>query len=143
MGSGSAAESGVSASVVTERAARILIIDDSELTLELLSRYLEQKGFEAKGVTTLHEFGSLLKHWSPDLVLTDVNMKEMSGADLCVWIKERVETKTTPVVLYAARPQHELDMLRQLAGADYAISKDGGLDRVAQYLAVLVESLVF
>jgi hypothetical protein len=47
------------------------------------------------------------------------------------------------VVLYAQRPQHELDMLRELSGADYAISKEEGLDRVAQYLALLVERLLF
>ena len=58
---------------------RILLVEDNEMNLDMLSRRLERKGFEmliamdgAKGVDTAHEE-------LPDLILMDTELPDLSG----------------------------------------------------------------
>lgn len=129
-------------STAPERKPKVLVIDDSTLALEATVLTLKAYELDAIGVTELNQIPPIIKHWRPDVILTDVNMPAISGADLCKWFKERIETKDVPIVLFSARPQAELDLLRGLSGADYAISKTEGLDVVAARIAEICDTLI-
>jgi len=82
--------------------AHILIVDDDEFNLELLSLVLTGQGYE---VTTLNNSKLALtkaKSDSPDLILLDVNMPEMSGYEVCSQIKKCEEVKDIPVIFITA-----------------------------------------
>jgi DNA-binding response OmpR family regulator len=122
---------------------RVLLMDDSEITRDATRAALEARGFEVRTASTLGQFNAILTGWAPTLVLTDVRMPGVTGAELCKWIKERVDTDTTPVVLFSDLPQTELEELARWCGADASITKARGLEQVSADLSALCEGLVW
>ena len=72
----------------------ILIVDDSNIARILLSDILT----EAKYNVTLAESGFKtllhLKNSTPDLILMDIHLDDMSGLEVCRLIKEDPKTQT-------------------------------------------------
>jgi len=122
---------------------RVLLMDDSELALEVTRAALERDGFEVKSVRSLAQFNMILQTWAPTIVLTDVNMPGVSGADLCRWIKRRVDTQTVPVVLFSELPDAQLAEVAKRSGADGFLSKSNGVSLLSQKLVALCEELVW
>lgn len=64
---------------------KILIVDDSKATLEIVRRGLESFGYcrlSVKKTCDAHEAIKLAKEWQPEIVLTDWYMPDMSGLTL-------------------------------------------------------------
>lgn len=121
---------------------RILLVDDSELTLQVERAYLESAGYEVRTVSSIDKLGAVLEAWSPDLVLTDVDMPVMGGAELCRLIKARIQ-RLVPVVLFSSLPDRELEALAQRCGADGYLSKSSGLESLGQRVDELCDSILW
>ncbi|MCA2980894.1 MAG: response regulator [Myxococcaceae bacterium] len=124
-------------------ARRILLIDDSELTLQLEKAVLEQRGYEVAATTTLDEFQRLLADFAPDLILADIHMPGAHGADLCRTLKGGFETRDIPVVLFSSLDDDALADLAQQAGADGFLSKAHGLEALGAKVDALVDSILW
>jgi CheY-like chemotaxis protein len=122
---------------------RVLLMDDSELAIEVTRAALERDGFDVKSARSLAQFNMILETWAPTIVLTDVNMPGVSGGDLCRWIKRRVDTQTVPVVLFSELPDSQLAEVAKRAGADGFLSKANGVSLLSQKLVALCEELVW
>jgi len=122
---------------------RLVIIDDSEITLAVLVSVLSASGFEVRGVTTLQKFLNVLTDWKPHMVVTDLYMPEMSGDALCTWLRSQMQTAKIPVVICSSAPEQELAMLAAIVGADGYVSKDAGPEALATKLHALCEEIVF
>ena len=48
---------------------KILLIDDSEISLHFAETALTRDGFDARATTSLDELYKMLSNWSPDLIL--------------------------------------------------------------------------
>jgi CheY-like chemotaxis protein len=109
--------------------ARILVIDDSTMLLELTVSALKQAGYDAAGVTDLASLDRQLSTGAYDLILVDVKMPEMFGDDVVEFLKQQKGIKAK-LLLYSDIPEEEL--LRKVAssGADGAISKSTGIEGV-------------
>jgi PleD family two-component response regulator len=125
------------------RKLKVLLIDDSEIASEFARVVLERDGFEVRAARTLGEFNVVLKTWLPNVILADVNMPDITGADLCKWVKQRVDTQSVPVVLYSETSEEELAGLAKDSGADGFVSKAEGLGRVSRKLSELCEQIVW
>lgn len=62
--------------------AKVLVVDDNVDLLKLISIRLKSMKFRLKTVTSAEEALSLMSIWSPDLVVTDLQMQGMSGMEL-------------------------------------------------------------
>jgi len=62
--------------------ARILIVDDEEISLFSLKNYLQSRGHEVACASAGHEALCLLKKQAVDLVISDLDMPEMNGIQL-------------------------------------------------------------
>ncbi|HAZ14605.1 MAG: hypothetical protein A2X86_00775 [Bdellovibrionales bacterium GWA2_49_15] len=80
-------------------AVNVVIVDDDHSLLELSTELLESEGFTVNPFLGAHEaFNYLQGHWaSVTLIITDVRMPKMSGAELV--IKVRKNSRTLPLVL--------------------------------------------
>jgi CheY-like chemotaxis protein len=121
---------------------KVLLMDDSEIASEVTRAALEGTGFEVRAARTLGEFNVVLKTWSPNIVLADVNMPGVTGPELCRWIKQRIDTESVPVVLYSDMPDRSLAEVAAAAGADAWVSKAYGFDRISSKLTELCEQMV-
>jgi len=122
---------------------KILIIDDSEITLAMEKAVLEARGYQVEATSTLLEFESTLRRWRPDLILTDIHMPGIKGTDLCRTLKNQYGTQDIPIVLFSTLPDNELAKLADQVGADGFISKANGLDALGERVDDLVESILW
>jgi two-component system, chemotaxis family, response regulator PixH len=102
---------------------KILIVEDSPSELELMSRYLQESGYDvikAAGAKEAIEKALLEK---PDVIVTDVVMPGMSGFELCRSLKKHPITEKLPIVICSSKNQ-EIDRLWAMKqGADAYITK--------------------
>jgi adenylate cyclase len=128
---------------MTEVRHKVLLIDDSEVSLHFTAGVLTRAGFEVRSSTDVYELGSVLGGWRPDVILTDVDMPGVTGVELCRMLKASYETAHVPVVLFSALSPEELEVLARECEADGFLSKANGLDQVPRELTVLIETALF
>lgn len=121
---------------------RIVLIDDSELTLAVMVPVLTNAGFEVRGVSSLRKFLNVVLDWKPHLIVTDLYMPEMSGAELCTWLRQQVQTAKTPLIICSSAPDAELAGVAKSVGADGYVSKGAGPDALPAKLP-LCEEIIF
>jgi DNA-binding response OmpR family regulator len=103
--------------------AKILIVDDEPNVLRMVSYTLNAEGFEVLVAQTGNEALIKVLTEAPDLVLLDVMLPDMSGAEVCEQLRKRQDTIDLPVIMLSALAQVP-DKIRGLeAGADEYITK--------------------
>ncbi len=87
------------------RKTRILIVDDEQRTLDLISFVLELEGYEPIKASSGKECLSLLtdKKNSPDVILLDVLMSPMDGWETLEWIKKDPALRDIPVLMLTGK----------------------------------------
>lgn len=128
---------------MTDWPLRVLLIDDSEISLHFALAVLSKAGYDARGSTQLDDFTAELRGWQPNVILTDVNMPGVDGVQLCRMLKARYETAHVPVVLFSSLPPEQLETLARECEADGYLSKVNGLDRLAEELELLCGSILW
>ncbi len=117
--------------------ARVLVIDDSPMLVELTVKSLLSAGLEAQGATDLASLDERLTSGPFDVILVDVNMPEMFGDDVVEFLKGQkgVKAKT---VLYSDLPEGELRVKAKTSGADAYITKSAGIEGMLDLVANLL-----
>ena len=123
--------------------SRVLLIDDSEISLHFAASVLTKAGYDVRVSMDVQQLGPTLGQWRPDVILTDVSMPGISGLELCRMLKSSYETAHVPVVLFSALSPQELEGMARECEADGFLSKANGLDQLPQEVALLLESAVF
>jgi CheY-like chemotaxis protein len=116
---------------------KLLLIDDSEITLELMQERLRQSGFDVRIAFSLGEVHSIIHGWSPNVIVADVNMPDMRGDDLCARLKTAAATRDAIVILCSGMAEERLAAIADAAGADGFVSKGLGLDHFVSSIEVL------
>lgn len=122
---------------------KVLLIDDSEISLHFVAGVLLRAGYEVRTADDVDKLEGVLGDWRPDIILTDVNMPNITGLELCRMLKSSYETAHVPVVLFSAVPQDELEDMARDCEADGFLSKANGLDRLPKELKLLIETALF
>lgn len=101
---------------------KILVCDDDDLLVELLSFRLGARGFEVVVARDGGEAVRLAADERPDAIVLDAMMPVMDGHAVLRQLRERPETAKTPIVMLTARRQ-EQDILGalQLGASDYLL----------------------
>jgi len=112
---------------VSGRKPKIVVIDDSEIVLEVTRGALEGAGFDV--VTHDRPVGcvALILHEKPDLVLMDVNMPGLSGDTIVSVLAKAAPTSDTIVLLHSSLPAEVLRMKAGSAGAHGIWQKSGDM----------------
>jgi twitching motility two-component system response regulator PilH len=76
----------------------VLVVDDLQAQLNLISGYLQQEGFNVVTAENGNEALVKASAQAPDLVITDLVMPEMSGLEFCRALKKNPETANIPVI---------------------------------------------
>ena len=120
-----------------EHMARVMVVDDEDVLLEMLSALIEDLGYEPMTATSGQEALAILSSTPepPALVLSDVMMPRMNGVELARTIKTDPAYRSVPVLLMSAA-------FRPPGGnvADHFIHKPFDLDMVAELIAHYLDS---
>jgi DNA-binding response OmpR family regulator len=103
--------------------AKILIVDDQELNVDLLEQELEDLGYETCTAYDGEEALEQVAAESPDCILLDVMMPKLSGFEVCERLKSNPETQLTPILIMTALSDVEDRVKGIQAGADDFLTK--------------------
>lgn len=70
----------------TDQKRRVLIVDDEQMIADTLAQILNASGFEAKAIFSGELAVSAAQEFRPEILLTDVIMRGISGIDVGVAI---------------------------------------------------------
>jgi CheY-like chemotaxis protein len=130
---------------MSERSARVLVVDDSPTIRKVVSSVLERHGFEvvqaADGQAALEKLTASVGEDVDgaahiDLVLVDFVMPRMNGFQLCRALRQDDRLRATPVILMSAKSDRIRDHFVQQTGAIDAIGKPFD----AQALVAVIEN---
>jgi putative two-component system response regulator len=102
---------------------RALIVDDDELSLEILQDVLVQLGYEVERAHNGKEALSRLRKHSIHLVITDWEMPEMNGLELCRAIREEDFDGYVYIVMLTSRDGGQQKIEGLHGGADAFLVK--------------------
>jgi two-component system alkaline phosphatase synthesis response regulator PhoP len=101
---------------------KILLIDDEQDILEILSYNLEKEGYYVFTATNGNEGIQVAKEIIPDLILLDVMMPEKDGIETCQDLRKIKELQKTLIVFLSARSEEFSQLAGYQAGAnDYIV----------------------
>ena len=114
---------------MSDRAARILVVDDVPENVRLLQAVLEAHGYDVVSATDGRAALELAGSAKPDLVLLDVLMPQPDGYAVCRSLREQEETAVLPVIMLTASEGSEKTNAIE-AGADDFIQKPFNRDEL-------------
>lgn len=120
------------------RPVRVLLVDDSGVTREMVRRLLEDAGFSVVGVGSADDALLTLENREFDCLVTDIEMPGMDGLELTRILREDPRYSDLPIIVVSTldRPVDRLAGLE--SGADSYLTKQG-LD--ARALVTLVRRI--
>lgn len=103
---------------------RILVVDDSEIVLEMARDALEEGGFEVVTAVSAKEADKyIFCENKPDVIILDVMLPMLDGDKKAKMLKNNELTQSIPILLLSSKPEAELRRLVQDSGADGFIRK--------------------
>ena len=117
---------------------KMLIVEDEEALLELLKFNFTKEGYKIDTATDGETALEKILYRSPDIIILDWMLPELSGIELCRRIRKHKEHKNIPIIMLTAKGEEE-DKLRGLeTGADDYITKPFSINElVARVKTVL------
>ncbi len=119
---------------------KILVVDDMRTIQVLLPVYLVGNFYEFSSVGSAKEALKILDEFEPDLVISDVNMPDMSGSQLCEAIRKSERFADMPVVLMSGSVDRgELDAIAAHSRASAVVSKPIDPEKLANTVRALLD----
>jgi two-component system phosphate regulon response regulator PhoB len=106
-----------------EKSLKILVTDDESHILNVVSLKLRNAGFDVITARDGQEAYELALSESPDLLITDYHMPQLSGLELCRKMKQEPRTASIPAIMLSARGYHLEPQDMQQSGILRMISK--------------------
>ena len=115
-------------------AKKILVVDDEPEVRKLMEHFLTGKGYEVRLAENGRVGLAALESFTPDLVLLDMHMPELDGAETLRQLVLR--SPTLPVIMVTVNEDVETtSRLLQLGAADY-VPKPFNLDYLEQAINI-------
>ncbi|MBU1022732.1 sigma-54 dependent transcriptional regulator [bacterium] len=99
----------------------ILVVDDSEITLEVIERNLSREGYRVFTAGNAGDAINIIEQTPVDLVITDLKMPRVSGLELIRHLRENY--KNTEVMMITGYATVEGAVMAVKAGAEEYLSK--------------------
>ena len=119
---------------------RILVVDDNETNLDLVSRILQLEGYEVvtaeNGAMALQKVGSI----KVDMAVLDIMMPSMDGFDLCRRLRQLPACADIPVIMLTASSGEEEKVQAEEAGANVLFGKPFDMDTLRAHIQALLGS---
>lgn len=121
---------------------RILAVDDSKLTLNLITVMLGRAGHEVVTASSGSEALAQAEATRPDLIILDVMMPDMDGYEVCRQLRQQPAFGNTPIMMLTALSTLE-DKIRgfEVGADDYMLKPFEGPELQARIEALLRRSV--
>ena len=132
----------VETGIAQSRKPKLLIADDEPDMLRFLKGQLSAN-FEVLEAVDGQQAVEKAAQFLPDIILSDMMMPEKDGLQVCRELRERVSTRSIPVVLLTARADEKTKLDCLAAGASDFLPKPFSLTEIQVRLKNLVDSRLY
>lgn len=120
---------------VGQAAKRILIADDNAALRASLASILQEMGHEVRTTADGAEALELAQHWSPEVVLLDINMPQLNGFEVAKKLRMKFPPDVMQLVMMSGTALNEMTLRGATrAGFDHCIDKVNDVDTLRKLL---------
>ena len=99
---------------------KILVIDDTNLNIEILTKILEDEGFTVFSSNNGLSILEMTRKIKPDVILLDIMMPELDGFEVCKLLKNDFDAKDILVIMVTAKTDgYHIKNALELGAFDY------------------------
>ncbi len=117
----------------------IIVVDDNDANLRLVTYLLSSKGYDVRGATDAEQVLQMLQSFHPRIILMDIQLPRMDGYELTRRLKADPVTRDITIIALTAFAMRGDEDKARGAGCDGYISKPidtrALLGKLAEYLA--------
>lgn len=110
----------------------VLIVDDNQDNLQLLTQLIELMDCSFITATDGESAISMAKAHQPDLILLDMMLPDISGIEVSYNLKQAQQTKNIPIVAVTAMARVEDKERFIVAGCDECVTKPYNVDELEE-----------
>lgn len=114
-------ETGVLSQLTTDKQTVLIIDDDNEIRNYLVSIFSDE--YKIHQADNGRDGIRIAKEQLPDLILSDIVMKDVNGLDLCQTLKQDSSLSHIPIILLTGSSSDELQLRAMNTGADDYVKK--------------------
>jgi two-component system CheB/CheR fusion protein len=114
---------------------RVLLVDDNPDICTLMSLLLEMNGHEVRTVHTGHAAISSAREFTPDAVLLDLGLPDMSGLEVAVQFRDMPEMKNSILIALSGRGEAEDRRRTREAGFHHHVLKPAAPEELERLIA--------
>ena len=117
---------------------KILVVDDEENIVKLVSYNLEQEGYEIITANEGKEALAKIEQEEPDLMILDLMLPKIDGFDICRKVRKDSNSNNLPIIILSAK-EEEIDKILglELGADDYVTKPFSPRELIARVKAVL------
>ena len=133
-------ENGIPTDALESGKRRVLVVDDDEELVELLSDVFEKdRRFDVRTTNNGFDAGMLVKEFRPDIVVLDVMLPDINGKEVCQRV--RSDTRLDDVKIICISGMVEQDKVADLkeAGANDFMQKPFAVEKLLERVCELLE----
>ena len=120
--------------------AKILMVDDDELFLDVLQAKLAER-YDIVSTTVPGNVLKLARETDPDLILCDFDMPEMDGTEVSEALRADEELRLIPFMfLTSLATTGDMNRMRKQIAGRRAISKDSSVERIVERIEEMLKA---
>ena len=111
----------------------ILIVDDSPMNLSFIDRILLKNNYRTVTASNGNEAIEYLSKNSPDVILLDIILPDVSGYEICRAVRSNAETESIPIIFISSKSSpDEIQTGLRIGGSDYLIKPFNEIELLAR-----------
>ncbi|WP_018299048.1 histidine kinase dimerization/phospho-acceptor domain-containing protein [Fangia hongkongensis] len=129
--------------IVLDKVYTVLAVDDNEINLRLLKLLLDKQKLIVYSALSAKEALDLISRYNFDLILTDLQMPEMDGVELCQALRNIERYKTIPIIAVTADVLDSNDERLVKAGFDEVAIKPINEAKISEMIAKFLQKTTY
>jgi len=122
------------------KSIKILLVDDSKVSRQMLSFTLMEIGFnDILEASNAEEALELLEGEEVDAIITDLHMGKMNGMDMIKSLRDAPRFKGKPIFLLTGEDSEDVKKVARDSGATYILNKSDSVDKFKKVLSHYLE----
>ena len=133
-------DNGIPTDALESGKRKVLIVDDDEELVELLSDVFEKDArFDVRTANNGFDAGMLVKEYRPDLVVLDVMLPDINGKEVCQRVRSDTTLQSVKIICISGMVEQDKVAELKAAGADDFMHKPFNVERLLDRACDLLE----
>jgi DNA-binding response OmpR family regulator len=133
-------DNGIPTDALDSGKRKILVVDDDEDLVELISDALGRDGrFDVRTVNNGFGAGMMIKEFRPDLVVLDVMLPDINGKEVCNLVRNDKTMDDVRIICISGMVEQERIQELRDAGADDFMKKPFDVDQLVNRVCQLLD----